>query len=66
MLPTKFACCIYLLTILTNVTVSIVVNSLEPDETAVRDCSGSMLFDQEASKIFQLTTKAKTFVVIGA
>ena len=66
MLPTKVACCIYLLTILTNVTVSILVNSVEPDETAIRDYFGSMLFDQEASKIFQLMTNAKTFVVIGA
>ena len=51
-------CFIYLLTLLTNVSVN--ANSEDPDQTA------PTLFDQEASETLQLTTKEFTCVVIGA
>ena len=46
-------CFIYLLTLLTNV--SIEANSVDPDQTA------PTLFDQKASEIFQQTTKIDVF-----
>ena len=41
---------------------------MDPDQTAPTGAvrSGSTLFDQDASKTFQQTTKAGVFVVISA
>ena len=61
MTSAEVICCIYLLTLLTNVSVE--ANSVEPDQTAPVGAvwSGSTLSDQEASKTFQQTTKADNF-----
>ena len=60
MLSVQVICCIYLLTLLTNV--SIEANSVDPDQTApVRLLWVYTVCDLVASKTFQTT-----FVVIGA
>ena len=61
MLPAYVVCCIYLLSLFTNV--SIEANSVDPYQTAV--CFRSTLFAKEASKTFQQMTKQTAFVVIG-
>ena len=59
MLPAKVACCIYLLSSLTNVSKE--AYSVDPYQIAI--WSRSMLFAKEASKTFQQVTKQTTFVV---
>ena len=61
MVSAKAVCCIYLLTLLINVSTQ--ANSVDPDQTAPVGAvwSGSTLFDQEASKIFQQMAKAAEF-----
>ena len=55
---TQVVCCIYFLTLMSNVSVE--ANSVDADQTAFTGAfwSGSTLFDQDASKTFQQTTKA--------
>ena len=60
MLSAYVICCTYLPNI------SVEANSVDPDQTAPTGavCSGSTLFNQEASLTFQQTTKADNLVVV--
>ena len=60
MLSAYVVCCIYLLTLLANV-------SIETKHCWPRsNCSRPNLFIEEASKTFQQTTKQTTLIVAGA
>ena len=60
MLPAYIFCCLYLLTLLTDVHVSVETNSVDLDLVWF----GSALFVKEASKTFQQPTKQTTCLVV--